>query len=295
MKKPSWWRDEGADAFRNLETRPSDVVLASGVKMGTTWAARILHLLLHGTDAAGAETIAQGVNARGQCYPEGLTLAPVERTGVESLLFGDYTWPSLESQPEPRLFSTHLWGEHLPRRLVAPDGKGRLVIVARNLKDTLCSLHFFRGEPVDGWYGNSHGPGSLERFLSADCPNAFGSVFESLAAHDGVAQSIPERVHILYYEALIEDHTGEVARLARFLGLEATQAQIDAVVDATRFESMKEAGRVGKLKGADILLRQGGVGGWRQHLDAASWARFDRVCEDRLARCALARRLLEYH
>ena len=189
MKTPSWWRDEGADAFRNLETRPSDVVLASGVKMGTTWAARILHLLLHGIDAAGAGTIAEGVNARGQCYPEGLTLAPVERIGVERLLFGEYTWPSLESQPEPRLFSTHVWGEHLPRHLVAPDGKGRLVIMARNLKDTLCSLHFFRGEPADGWYGNSHGPGSLERFLSGRLPEC---VWSGLRVACGAGRSCAE-------------------------------------------------------------------------------------------------------
>ena len=39
------------------------------------------------------------------------------------------------------------------------------MILVRNLKDVLCSLHFHRGEAEDGWRGNEHGPGSLARFL----------------------------------------------------------------------------------------------------------------------------------
>ena len=41
--------------------------------------------------------------------------------------------------------------------LLKEGGKGRLVIVLRNLKDVLTSLHFFRGEAKDGWHGNEHG------------------------------------------------------------------------------------------------------------------------------------------
>jgi len=66
--------------------------------------------------------------------------------------------PQLLAQPTPRLFSTHLYGDWLPDRLTDPNhGTGKLIFVVRNTKDMLASLHFFRGEATDGWYGNEHG------------------------------------------------------------------------------------------------------------------------------------------
>ena len=50
--------------------------------------------------------------------------------------------------------------------------------MVRNLKDTLVSLHNFRGAAIDGMLGNDLGPGSFERFVNVDgCPNAMGSAF----------------------------------------------------------------------------------------------------------------------
>ena len=79
--------------------------------------------------------------------------------------FGGTTFGDLVSQKSPRLFSTHMPPRYLPKDLMREDGAGRLVILVRNLKDVLCSLHFHRGEAEDGWLGNEHGPGSLARFL----------------------------------------------------------------------------------------------------------------------------------
>ena len=50
--------------------------------------------------------------------------------------------------------------------------------MVRNLKDTVVSLHNFRGAAIDGMLGNDLGPGSFERFVDVDrCPNAMGSAF----------------------------------------------------------------------------------------------------------------------
>ena len=44
------------------------------------------------------------------------------------------------------------------RWLLLSQRKGHLIVVVRNLKDELVSLHYFRGVPEDGWYGNEQGP-----------------------------------------------------------------------------------------------------------------------------------------
>ena len=110
---------------------------------------------------------------------------------------------SRHAQPAPRLFSTHLFGDMLPAKLLAPDGTGRLVLVLRNLKDVLVSLHFFNGEAKDGWLGNEHGPGSLARFLHDDCPNAYGSAFQVVKAMDALAARLQD-LDIIRLEAGIE-------------------------------------------------------------------------------------------
>lgn len=101
------------------------------------------------------------------------------------------------AQPSPRLISTHLFGDYLPDQL---QQRGRLIIVLRNLKDTLCSLHFFRGEAEDGWTGNEKGPGSFARFIDPNSPNAYGSAFTFIKENDKIYSQLHEdnRVLVVY-------------------------------------------------------------------------------------------------
>jgi hypothetical protein len=121
---------------------------------------KILYSLLHDIDDLGQQnpSAVEGIGRVGQVYPEALPINKAERDGLteadrkRASIFGEWCLSDLECQPEPRLFSSHLFGERfLPDDLVN-GGKGRMVVVLRNLKDVLCSLHFFRGEAKDGWY-----------------------------------------------------------------------------------------------------------------------------------------------
>ena len=50
--------------------------------------------------------------------------------------------------------------------------------MVRNLKDTLVSLHNFRGAAINDTLGNDLGPGLFERFVNINgCPNAMESTF----------------------------------------------------------------------------------------------------------------------
>jgi len=238
-----------------------------------------------------------------QVYPEALLLCrgstadPANPPGMDAVrkkAFGEWSFEDdMLAQSSPRLFSTHLWGQFLPAQLLDPqNGKGRLVIVVRNLKDALASLHFFRGEAKDGWLGNEHGPGSLARFIARDCPNAYGSPIETIKQMDRIATALAPsgRVHIVYYEALLNDLPGQVEALAAFLRVPLPPAKRDAVVNASTFASMK-AGGIEAISG---LLRKGGTGDWKTHMGPAEWAQFDAAFDAQLRGVPLAEPLRAY-
>ena len=253
---PFFFREETADAFRVMAIRENDVFLSSLTKGGTTWVSKILYLLLHGINDEGQDAVAARVEAggswpigsQGQVYPEALPLQrlqpPYPTEGAEAMrfkAFGPDGFEDLINQSEPRLFSTHLFGNFLPEQLLTQDGgKGRLVIVLRNLKDVMASLHFFRGEPKDGWLGNEFGPGSFHRFIADPCPNAYGSNFLWIKEMDKLFQQLRPsgRVIVLYYEALIRALPSEIDRLADFLGIRLTPAKKRVVINGVSFEAM---------------------------------------------------------
>lgn len=326
---PFWFSLPSAESFRSMETRVDDVVLSSLPKGGTTWTHRVLYCLLHLYDDDGRvvpEIAEGGVGASGQTYPDAL---PFDRESQRELLekedfgtafvkktFGDFTFQELVNQPAPRLFSTHLFGtDFLPRNLLSEggggeefstndddgggddkekEGKGRLIVVLRNLKDVLTSLHFFNGEAKDGWLGNEHGPGSLNRFLAEDCPNSLGSSFRWISEQERVVTFLKEqaarlgreeRVLVVYYEALKADLPTQIDRMNAFLGRDPlTEAKRTAVAEACGFQAMKDT----KSAVIEKTLRKGNVGDWKNHLDDDVWARFDEVFEQRLGDSYLA-------
>ncbi|EOD22232.1 hypothetical protein EMIHUDRAFT_463686 [Emiliania huxleyi CCMP1516] len=300
---PFFFREDSAEAFKALDMRPDDVVCSSPVKAGTSWLHKILTLLLHGLDDEGrpipvSSPVVESL-LKMQIYPEA---CPMEPPAEPVPIAGLVSYPLLVGMPAPRLFTTHLFGDLLPARLMEPAGTGRLIVCLRNPKDVLTSLHFFRGEAKDGWRGNEHGlqgPGSLPRFCSPQCPNAYGSVFEWMLATERAIAPLAAsgRVLVVYYEDLkldLEARHDRIARLSRsaqldriaaFLGRPLTPAKRAALAEAVSFRSM--AGHV--------TQRKGEVGDWKNHLDDAAWKLVDdTVVETGLAACALYAPLARY-
>jgi len=322
---PFWFREKSYESFRNMTMKPNDVILSSLVKAGTTWVHKILYSLLHTFDDDGSKrsvNAAGEIGGQGQLYPSSL---PVDRDEMNACLadpndttstkfskqvFGDYTLEDLMNQPEPRLFSTHWFGtKFLPKEFLGDvgenesggSGSGRLVIVLRNLKDVMVSLHFFRGEAKDGWHGNEHGPGSFNRFLSDDCPNAFGSSFGWIREQEELVTLLQEqaakhlqkeRVLVVYYEALKADLPGEIGRINDFLDLPTlTDSKRKAVAEDCTFSAMK-SGTAGNM--AKVIMRKGAIGDWNNYLTPKDWSLFDKVYDQQLSNVHLARPLPFY-
>lgn len=291
---PFFFKKESADAFYELETNESDVFLLSMAKAGTSWVTRILVLLLHqldddGTAVPGKENF---INSGMQAYPEGL---PLETPPEPLPVFGNQTFPMLVEQPSPRLFVTHLCdmtAPFLPKGLTnTEDGKGRVVLVVRNLKDCLASLHYFKGEAKDGWLGNEHGPGSFNRYIADPCMNAYGSTFDWMVWADKFQKELPDRVKVFYYEHLKEDLSRELDAMADFLGIKLTQAKKKALSSAVSFSTMSSKS---EGKASSILMRKGQIGDWRNHLDKEHWDEFDKVFQDKCGNLDIVQPLLKY-
>ena len=269
----------------------SDVFLISLMKGGTTWMNNIVWLLLHGIADDGSVAVPVSADTLGstkQVYPEALDMrrnpTPAATDAMRYKHFGSHGFvDDLCTQPAPRLFATHMFGRKLlPRELFGDSGKGRLIVVVRNLKDVLASLHFFRGEAKDGWRGNEHGPGSFARFLAG--VNAYGSCFDWVKAMDDVANELARsgRACIVYFEALKRNLPAQLERIATFLGVSTAKAKLAAVAAAVGFDAMRAA------RPDAETLRKGGIGDWRNHLDEATWAQFDAHFERTLGDVALA-------
>ncbi|KAL7551537.1 hypothetical protein ACHAWF_014728, partial [Thalassiosira exigua] len=324
---PWWFNPPSAKLYRHLTLEDTDVVVSSGAKMGTTWIGRLLVGLLHEYDDSGAlkpgmlEMRRTVPGRNGQTYPDALHPTREDRArdalGIHGRLphrpdgekvltevFGDYVFEDLVSQPRPRLFLSHLFGpDHLPLELfdgVREDGterkgRGRLVVVLRNLKDTMVSLHHFRGTALDGWHGNRHGPGSFRRFVDLDdCPNGYGSAFRWVRDNASAGDLVgPERALVVYYESLIEDCEVQLRRISDFLGLpRLTPAKARAITEACGLERM----RASSMRNVGSNCRRGGAGGWRdvEELTDEHWEKFDDAFDKVLGDVDIAQPMRRY-
>lgn len=215
--------------------------------------------------------------------------------GQPHFLTGDLTLAELMAQPSPRLFTTHLRADLLPKQV--KEGKGRIIYVLRNLNDVMVSLHYFRGEAKDGWEGNEHGPGSFCRFNSLDpvveCPNAYGCVYKHIKAMEELlereaAGGEKRAASVVYYEALKLDTKGEIKRLAEFLKVPLTEKRLDLIVSMVTFNAMKAN------KGTKMLMRKGVIGDYKNHLTEKHWATMAKLFEERLSKSKLAAPLKKY-
>jgi len=309
MPIPWFFQQESATAFEKFEMAEDDVVLATVPYGGATWVHKILINLLHGFDEEGVhKTIPTAAHTTGQVFVESIPQHRIVPTNEAEEaqeagrrdMFGDWVFEMLVSQPNPRLFSTHMYGGMLPASLLSANGKGKLVVAVRNLKDLLVSTHFFRGEPKDGWLGNEYGKGSFERFLDPDTANAYGSVFTWVKEMDRIVENLKadERVLVVQYEDLVTDLPAQIQRVASFLGQGTlAPARLDAVVRASSFLAFGESRNAGMTTErclTMILAPKGNVRDWCHHLTEDKWKEFDEVFKSRLANCPLAEKLLDY-
>src|SRR4029079_9452340 len=183
--------EAGFAAGLGFVARPSDVIIASYAKCGTTWLQQMVHSLRTGGDLD-FDDISRVVPWIETAYDLGIDLDAPQRA-------------------EPRAFKSHLAWD------VVPKG-ARSIVAVRDPRDALVSAYRF----FEGWFFE---PGSIDvetigraRFLDdRDYYRHLTSWWEHRDDPD---------VLLLAYEHMKQDHEGTVRRVAEFIGVDADDARI---------------------------------------------------------------------
>ncbi|WP_428262952.1 sulfotransferase domain-containing protein [Haliangium sp.] len=235
-----------------FDARPDDVFVSSYPRSGTTWTQLIVYLLCTGDHGLGFEHLSQ-----------------VSPWWERSLAWGNLDADDLARLPGPRIFKSHLPRRWLPR-------VGRCVYVHRRGEDVALSYyHLYRSHL--GFEGSFEQ--FFERFLAGDLQ--YGSWFKHVAGWR--AQRHDPRVFVLAYEDLKRDPVAHIGRLADFLDLRPSAAEVAEIARSTSFEAMKrnedKFDHIGELRlGRGIqrgrFLRQGQTGQGRRALSEAQQRAF---------------------
>jgi hypothetical protein len=261
-------------------SRPTDIIVATLPKSGTTWIKALLyatvHRVEHPPDAADHPFHTLGPH---ECIPF-----------LEFQLYTSGRVPDLGKLPDPRLFATHVPFVALPRSVVATPGPGcncKVVYVCRDPKDTFVSLwHFINKvrakkgkEPLSVEF-------AAEQFCAGVTP--LGPYWEHVLGYWRAHLARPEQVLFFRYEEMQRDPAAHVRRLAEFVGLPfgaGEDSTADAIVRLCAFERMNglratKDGKTESVVGAvdnSFFFRRGVVGDWMNHLSPETAQRIDAI------------------
>lgn len=270
-KRHREYRNHHLDSTRwdGVPLRDDDIVITTSYKSGTTWTQWLVHSLvaLEGSVAPDYPASSPWVDER--------IAGPVEEMAAR-----------LAAQTHRRYLKSHLPADGLPYQSAV-----RYVLVARDPRDVFMSLmnHWQRytegayarldassPSPFPRWRDDPHG--LWRDWITRGCfPwEQEGYPFWGNLHH--TASYWPYRdlpnLLLLHYNDLQRDLSGQLARLARFLDIEATPADLQRIAASAHIDSMREAAQRNDADwsaafqgGARGFFYKGSNGRWRDVLD----------------------------
>jgi len=250
--------------------RDDDVVIATYAKSGTTWMQQIVgQLIFAGDPAVNVSELSPWMDLR--VPPKPVKLAAVE------------------AQTHRRFLKTHL-----PVDALVLSPKAKYVFVARDGRDVVWSLYNHHARANALWYeALNDSPGRVGPAIAPPVEDIrryfldwldrdghpFWPYWENIRGWWAI-RDLPN-VHVVHYADLKADLAGEIARIARFLGIAVDPADFAAIVAHCRFDWMKrhaaQAAPLGGVfwdGGAETFIHKGVNGRWRDVLTEADyWAK----------------------
>lgn len=271
---------------QTFRARPSDILLVSQPKSGTTWLKALAFSILN----------------RSRYSPSARQEHPLLRSNphdcipfLRSFYDNETLLPnaSLDALPSPRLIALHHSCSTLPDSAV--ESGCRIVYLARDPKDTLVShWHFFESVPAE-----TAEPLSFDKAFELFCRGVsfYGPVWEHQLEYWQLSVRQPEKVMFLKYEHMMQDAARYVKKLAEFMECPISDEEeeggvVEEIVRLCSFESLSgaEVNRVGDW-GADskggiriknsAFFRKGKVGDWKNHMSAKMAKMLDEIAVDK--------------
>ncbi|XP_014718508.1 sulfotransferase 2A1-like [Equus asinus] len=250
------------EARESFVFKDEDVLILTYPKSGTNWLIEIVCLVYSKGD------------------PKWIQSVPIwERSPwVEA----EYGYNALKDKEGPRLISTHLPIQLIPKSLF--NSKAKVIYLIRNPRDVLMSGYFFYGvssfaekfESLEEYF---------EWFIKGNLP--YGSWFDH--THGWMTMRGKENFLILSYEELKQD-TRSIIEICQFLGKKLEPEELNSVLKNSSFQVMKEnkMSNYSLLQGQclsknGILLRKGISGDWKNYFTVTQAEAFDKIFQEKMA------------
>jgi len=255
--------------------RDGDVVVATYIKVGTTWAQQIVWQLIHGGPP--------GVGSLGGTAWVDMRIVP-----FASIM------QMYEAQSHRRSLKTHL-----PLDALVFSPKARYVVVGRDARDMVWSAYNHQSAYTDEELALFNGPPGRPGALVSRPDRDIRDYYLHFLEHDELpgfgftpfwphvrgwwdARRLPN-VLLVHYADLQADLPGEIRRIASFLDIEIDEARFGAIVEHCGFDTMRASVPLANR----VMFNKGVTGRWKDALSPAEIARCDEVAARNLtADCA---------
>ncbi|XP_057967127.1 cytosolic sulfotransferase 7-like [Malania oleifera] len=259
----------------HFRPRPTDVLLVTYPKSGTTW----------------LKALALSLTGRSKHHDYYTSSHPLlAGSPHDSVPFLEFSALGNPTNPNPDLplMATHIPYSSLPRSV--SETKCRIVCLLRDPKDVLVSLWHFTSKHRS----KELPPVSLEEAFELFCQGVSpqGPFWDHALGYWKASLEYPERVLVLKYEELKKEPFVSVKRLAEFLGCPFTSQEekeggVDKVIEFCSFEKLSnlEVNKTGKTFGGAVessaFFRKGEVGDSVNHLTPEMIERIDQITKQK--------------
>ncbi|XP_057792543.1 cytosolic sulfotransferase 17-like [Salvia miltiorrhiza] len=290
LPKANWWGDDYLyqvggfwllpqfiqsiyRVVKHFKPIPSDIILASYPKTGTTWLKSLVFSIIHRCSKHRLST-----NHPHELIPT-----------LEVQVYATQTIPCINTDHQSsRIFSTHIPYQLLSETL--DSSECRVVYVTRNPKDTLVSTWHF----VNKWDKARGDPWPLDVAIDKFCDGETpcGPYYDHVMGYKRLSLERPKNVFFVTYEELRTNPITHVKKLAEFLGCpfegEDEEEQVQEVVNICSFEVLSNY-EVNKSEDSptwfqlpyNSFFRKGNIGDHTNYLNDVTIERIDALTREK--------------
>ncbi|XP_008312238.1 sulfotransferase 1C2 [Cynoglossus semilaevis] len=257
------------DSIWAFNPDPSDLLIATYPKAGTTWTQEIIDLLINNGDAEACRRAPTPVRSP---FLEIHSPPPIP-SGLDLL----------KKMDPPRIIKTHLPFQLVPQGFW--ENKCKAIYVARNAKDNMVSYYHFdrmnKTQPEPGpWDGYVH------KFMQGQL--GWGSWYDHVKGY--WVEREKRNILYLFYEDMKENPARVVRTIMQYLDLSVSDEVIDRIVELTSFKNMKDNPMANYScvppevfdMSISPFMRKGEVGDWKNYFTPEQLKMFDEDYEKQM-------------
>ncbi|KAJ3709100.1 hypothetical protein LUZ61_012805 [Rhynchospora tenuis] len=257
----------------NFKPRPSDILVASFLKSGTTWLKALTFTIVHRNKYSFS------------CHPL-LKLNPHDCVPHIEYHYALQDEQYLETLPSPRVLGTHVQYSMLSESVTASQCP--IVYICREPKDVIVSYWHMvtRYECLNRPFPFTR---AIELFCEGRVP--YGPVWDHVLEYYTNSLQSPKKILFLKYEEMMNDPIDGVMRLANFIGCPFSEEEmknglVEEIVEFCSFNKLKNLdvnkyNGIGNVKN-DYFFRKAIVGDWQNHMTAEMATKVDKITKEKL-------------